>query len=309
MHKNKEINFSIIIPHYNIPELLERCLRSIPIREDIQVIVVDDCSPNAETYIPMDANGKSPLTENPYVEFYHTPIGGSAGRARNVGLEHAKGKWLTFLDADDLFVENAIAIFERIKARSEDILYFQTKSVMNDDLSKPSNRNCFSRHFNLYFETKDDSWLRYYFDALWGKLIKKDLVEKHNIRFEEIKLGNDSFFSITAGIFAKDIVAFEDVLYINTERQGSLTSAKQKSFIERKTRYENEIRLQNFLDAHRVTFLRTSFAEDLIHMSKTSFFLFVSEFIRLSIKNKYRFLCFCGAWIKRKIKSQASIII
>ena len=38
------INYSIIIPHYNVPNLLLRCVRSIPVREDIQVIVVDDCS-------------------------------------------------------------------------------------------------------------------------------------------------------------------------------------------------------------------------------------------------------------------------
>lgn len=36
--------YSIIIPHYNIPELLERCLKSIPQRDDVQVIIVDDYS-------------------------------------------------------------------------------------------------------------------------------------------------------------------------------------------------------------------------------------------------------------------------
>lgn len=38
--ENNGINYSIIIPHYNIPDLLGRCLRSIPERRDIQVIVV-----------------------------------------------------------------------------------------------------------------------------------------------------------------------------------------------------------------------------------------------------------------------------
>lgn len=46
-----QINYSIIIPHYGIPELLGRCLRSIPERDDIQVIVVDDNSPDADTYM------------------------------------------------------------------------------------------------------------------------------------------------------------------------------------------------------------------------------------------------------------------
>ena len=36
--------YSIIIPHKNIPVLLQRCLDSIPIRDDIQIVIVDDNS-------------------------------------------------------------------------------------------------------------------------------------------------------------------------------------------------------------------------------------------------------------------------
>ena len=41
---NNTINFSIIIPTKNIPDLLQRCLESIPQRSDIEIIVVDDNS-------------------------------------------------------------------------------------------------------------------------------------------------------------------------------------------------------------------------------------------------------------------------
>ena len=44
-------SFSIIIPHKGILDLLMRCLRSIPVSEDIQVIVVDDNSSDADTYL------------------------------------------------------------------------------------------------------------------------------------------------------------------------------------------------------------------------------------------------------------------
>jgi len=43
--------FSIIIPHKEIPDLLMRCLKSIPVSEDIQVIVVDDNSSDADRYL------------------------------------------------------------------------------------------------------------------------------------------------------------------------------------------------------------------------------------------------------------------
>lgn len=39
-----EYNYSLIIPHFNIPKLLRRLLSTVPKREDLQVIIVDDCS-------------------------------------------------------------------------------------------------------------------------------------------------------------------------------------------------------------------------------------------------------------------------
>ena len=95
------VNYSIIIPHYDIPNLLVRCLKSIPVREDVQVIVVDDCSPDSEEYV-----ARYPELTRPFVEFYTTASHGGAGCARNVGLRHAKGRWLAFADADDFFVED-----------------------------------------------------------------------------------------------------------------------------------------------------------------------------------------------------------
>ena len=60
------VNYSIIIPHYDIPDLLIRCLHSIPVRPDVQVIVVDDCSPEADKYLD-----KYPELSRPYLEFYN----------------------------------------------------------------------------------------------------------------------------------------------------------------------------------------------------------------------------------------------
>lgn len=302
MAGNENITLSVIIPHYKIPELLKRCLNSIPVRDDVQVIVVDDCSPDASEYIPIIPNGKSLLTTNPYVEYYSTPVGGSAGRARNIGLDHAKGKWLTFLDADDLLSEEAEKLFDKYKDRPEDILFFQTQAVMNDDLSKASDRNCFTHHFEKYFEKGDDTWLRFYFDALWGKLIKKSLVDRYCIRFEEIRYGNDALFSITTGTFANEIAVFKDILYINTKRQDSLTSDNRKSLSEWKIRYEGEIRIMDFLDAHGVPFQRIGFADSLLNLSRMSLSAFIKEFIRLSFRNKYRFFQFCIRALINKLK-------
>ena len=112
--------YSIIIPHKGIPDLLMRCLRSIPVSEDIQVIVVDDNSADADTYLD-----KYPELSRPYLEFIRTKTGGGAGYARNVGLDRAKGKWLLFADADDFFVEDMHDIISSYVDSEADVIYFK----------------------------------------------------------------------------------------------------------------------------------------------------------------------------------------
>ena len=86
----KEKIYSFIIPHKNCPDLLNRCLDSIPVRGDIQVIVVDDNS---------DAD-KKPIINRGDVELVLLDAMNSkgVGHARNVGIEKAFGKWLLFPD-------------------------------------------------------------------------------------------------------------------------------------------------------------------------------------------------------------------
>ena len=88
--------FTIIIPHKDIPELLDRCLRSIPHREDIQIIVVDDGSYDVDAVKIVEKSF-------PWVLFIYEKNSCGPGVARNRGLEKANGEWIVFADADDYF--------------------------------------------------------------------------------------------------------------------------------------------------------------------------------------------------------------
>ena len=129
-------SFSIIIPHYDIPDLLMRCLKSIPVSEDIQVIVVDDNSPDADTYLE-----RYPELSRPYLEFIRTTKGGGAGYARNIGLEHAKGEWLLFADADDFFVEDMYDIISSNADLEADVIYFKKESVCSENIIQKTDRD------------------------------------------------------------------------------------------------------------------------------------------------------------------------
>ena len=131
-------SFSIIIPHKGIPDLLMRCLKSIPVSEDIQVIVVDDNSADADTYLERYSE-----LSRPYLEFIRTTKGGGAGYARNVGLEYAKGKWILFADADDFYVEDMYDIICSYADSEADLIYFKNKAVLSENTSIKADRSSY----------------------------------------------------------------------------------------------------------------------------------------------------------------------
>ncbi|MCS2966676.1 glycosyltransferase family 2 protein [Bacteroides ovatus] len=99
-------NFTFIIPHKNIPSLLQRCIDSIPQREDVHIVVVDDNSDSCQVDF-----SHFPGLNNPFVEVIFTKEGYGAGYARNVGLKQVQSKWVLFADADDFFYTRIECLF------------------------------------------------------------------------------------------------------------------------------------------------------------------------------------------------------
>ena len=239
-------SYSIIIAHYDIPDLLMRCLKSIPVSEDIQVIVVDDKSPDADTYLE-----RYPELSRPYLEFIRASKNGGAGYARNIGLDHAKGKWLLFADADDFFVGNMYDIINTHVDSDADVIYFQKRAVYSDDINRKSPRSGYlDRIMDIYLKTGDELPVRTRHHVPWGKMIKKSLIENYNIRFDEIKYSNDLLFSTYVGCYAKKIKAVDNILYIVTFRESSMTARICSKPDELRIRADAAFRSDRFLLQH-----------------------------------------------------------
>lgn len=242
-------NFTIIIPHKNIPDLLNRCLLSIPHKDDIQIIVVDDASRNVEALEQL-------ALSFPYVEFIYTKEGKGAGYARNVGLTKAKGEWLIFADADDYFSESFERLANQHSKDKADIIYFRAASVFSKSL-KPSprldNRIAALIRYKEYSKKIND-FCRYFYTEPWGKMVRRELVQRHNITFDETPIANDFYFSIVSGYFANIIEYDHSILYIYTEREGSLSNNYCANETVLRTRLGVYKKVQDFLDSHRVPY-------------------------------------------------------
>lgn len=232
-----EINYSIIIPHKNIPKLLQRCLDSIPQRSDIQIIVVDDNSNLENINLP-----NFPGLHKKGTNVYFTKEGKGAGYARNVGLEHATGKWLLFADADDFFYKDFITKCDAYRDSNYDIIYFNLNSVDSDTLEPSENR---LPYLERLLQNNDTENLRYRSAVPYGKMIKHSLVVKNKIKFNEIIVANDVWFSSQVGYFAKNIKTDLNILYCVTARSGSLYYHMTKE--RRIIRFNESMRVNQFL--------------------------------------------------------------
>ena len=200
--------FSVVIPHRNCTSLLKRCINSIPERDDLEIIIVDDNS-NVEQ-VDFD---HFPGLNRKNTKVIFTKEGKGAGYARNIGMKYASGKWLLFADADDWYEPILTELLEKYAFTDVyDIVYLNAQCV--DDENKISSF-CISRYISNYLNRKflSKMVLRYGVWTPWTRMVKRSFIEKYKLRFEEVPLANDMKFCLSCSYKAEQIDVFPKIIY------------------------------------------------------------------------------------------------
>ena len=210
------INYSFIIPHKNTPKLLNRCLDSIPIRDDIQIIVVDDNSDNS----------RMPSIERKDVQvvLLSPEQSNGAGRARNIGMKYANGKWLLFADADDYYNNGFLEILDKYVNCDEDVIYFNAEYRDGETGKRLENLNFMDEIAQYDGTLASLETIRFHHNVPWTKMVSRDFVKKYRLYFEETPNGNDILFSILVGYLGKRFKVEKAPLYVYLKNPGSLVT-------------------------------------------------------------------------------------
>lgn len=215
-----ETNFSIIIPHKNTPNLLERLIQSIPVRDDLEIIVVDDHSdPDVVDFACF------PCKERQNMIIVSNTDRPGAGHARNFALPQAKGKWILFADSDDFFNPGFNVFLDKYVDSGADIIYFNANSV-DTETYEPSNRADHLHDFISNYQKNPqygEVVMRYMFTEPWCKMIKRELIEDYSICFDDTLIHEDVKFACLAGHHASTIIVDNSQLYCVTSREDSLS--------------------------------------------------------------------------------------
>lgn len=240
---------SVIIPMYNsakfIPQTLESlCLQTM---QDFEVVVVDDYSTDnsvevVEKFKPQ-FDGRLHVIKLP-------TNSGTPGLPRNVGMWFARGKYIAFLDSDDLYTKTAL---EELSTLAED---FQAEVVHSDTFYVQSAEKgvavCQSQTLPLVpkptFETNDlaqriRQWVqRGYNWEPYTMFCERDFIIGKQIQFPNLRSYGDMLFSFAVLCSAENLLRVPNLTYIYRQRQGSVS---YENFADTSARLHKWIRVLN----------------------------------------------------------------
>ena len=210
--------FSIIIPHYNNATDLSRCLDSIPVRDDVEVIIVDDNSdPNEVDFDHFPGLDRADTK----VVFSKAEKGKGPGFARNLGLETASGEWIIFSDSDDFFLSQFGDALDLYKSSNADVVFFRCQKLSVDGVVSDY------MMVNNLLESAEQCCMHdpisYEFPCPWGKFIKRSFLKDNTIAFQTITGGDDILFSMKLASCIQTYDISSLYLYCVADRPGSLT--------------------------------------------------------------------------------------
>ncbi|MEX9892892.1 glycosyltransferase family 2 protein [Providencia rettgeri] len=228
----KNVLLSVVIPCFNNADYVYDCLKSIPITERIEVIIVNDGSTDksvSEVHRFMtehESVAKNILLIN------KTNQGVSI--ARNTGIEISTGKYITFLDADDLWSTKLWGAVEPVLLNSQPDMIIYNASRFYDDNKSDFSPLTITKLENGYHKINNINDLSGVFQAngwfAWCRVYKKEIFEK--IKFPENREYEDLAIIPIITMNVKSIFSISDALVLYRSRANSITKIPKAKHID-----------------------------------------------------------------------------
>lgn len=209
---------SIIVPLFNADNYLKDCIDSV-LQQTYhywELLLIDDGSNDGSLEVCKKFSSKDERIK------YFSQANSGPSSARNNGLKHATGEFITFLDADDLLLKNYLLTLIR---KVEEVDW-----VVGDYIKVRKNHENLQSGHNLYFKKSKNLNLNellnymilyltkvnkyHLFVHCWGSLFRHSVIKKNNIRFNtELTTFEDVDFNFRYLKFANNVFFINKIIY------------------------------------------------------------------------------------------------
>ena len=238
---------SIIVPVYNTEKYLKECLDSLINQtfKDIEIIIVNDCSPDNSESIILEYQAKDPR-----IKYIKHEKNLSQGGARNTALANATGEWVSFIDSDDyLDLTTYTKMLSLIDDNQADLGIF---SIINfDDITKVESYNPYF-DFNIKSLTtiSHQNFDKIRDGIVCNKIFRRSDIITHNITFPEyLKHEDEEFWFKYVAAVKPSVIGYDKKVYHYRQRSDSTMGQKH---ISRKDAPQIIFNIYNFLKQHNL---------------------------------------------------------
>lgn len=213
---------SIIIPVYNVETYLEDCIQSVlnQTYRNIEILIIDDGSTDSSKEIAFKLASKDMRIR----VFSQQNMGASI--ARNKGIEKSNGRFIMFLDSDDILENDAIKnLYSSITKEKCDI-------AMGDWINIDENNNLLANHDVLnkalykeekIYSNKEILKLSYFDPVPGNKIYKSDIIKDNDIKFANVGIGQDLNFFLKYIIYCDKVMLIDKIIFRYRIRSGSIS--------------------------------------------------------------------------------------
>ena len=219
------ISISVIIPIFNAQKFLPFCLNSIISQslKNIEILCIDDGSTDNSLKIL-----KSYQKIDKRIIIFQQKNQGS-GKARNIGIKMSKGKYIAFMDSDDLYPNNNTLEFMFKNAKKNDAFICGgglKHFILNNNIIKLLDYSNDIFHKNGYIDYYD-----YQYDFYYQRFIySKKFIKKNRLYFKNYLRYQDPPFFIKVMGLAKKFYALTNITYL--KRSNNIIIWNKKKIID-----------------------------------------------------------------------------
>ena len=296
MVETKSMNMpkvSIIVPVYKVEKYLNRCIDSILTQTftEWEMILVDDGSPDrsgeiCDEYALRDSR----------IKVLHKQNGGPSS-ARNLGIEHAQGKYIWFVDSDDWIEHGALhRIFNVMDNSNADVCFFCLNPISNSEVQIPFDfksivgNNVDGIHYvgkqqcaKAFVEIEMSGGMGW----TWNKWFKKSIIDENHIRFDtRFAIQEDHLFTLSYLLHINHVIITKYAPYNYVIAEGSLVSRPQAFLVTKelnRAMYESRRELcstYDIIDSGYIKWFTSDFANRIVAN--------LSQLKRTNLTNKER---------------------
>ena len=244
MDLQRDILVSVVLPVFNVEKYLDRCLKSVTEQtyKNLDIILVDDGSTDSSS-----AKCDQWAEKDNRIRVIHKNNAG-LGRARNTGIDYAKGEYIYFLDSDDYITDTAIEkmLEDATKHGSEIVLFGFSRVNKNGEVIFSSiphpQKNYYSDSEicdiilpNLFGEGCEIENNMGLWGSAWTSLFSMELINRTGWKFasERDYISEDVYSFLDLYSSVKAVSVLSESLYYYCENESSLSLTYRKERVER----------------------------------------------------------------------------